>query len=224
MATIVVMFKRIALLLTLALATPFVAIGPTSAHAATSNDDFIITRVHTTKPLVFITIENGDEVTSAAASMLYGLPHTNFVTGLMINRHRRFFHTDWARGATFGNHARSHVDLSKLSYLNQRREICSGRNIVSNFSGSQPILLRLPFWRYNSNTIKAAKACNVSHIVFWNTWVDSTGIHRYSTGSIQRGDIIRLHYTSNLASELKTLLAELDKLGLHTGYLEDHLR
>lgn len=224
MATIVVMFKRIALLLTLALATPLVAIGPTSAHAATSNDDFIITRVHTTKPLVFITIENGDEVTSAAASMLYGLPHTNFVTGLMINRHRRFFHTDWARGATFGNHARSHVDLSKLSYLNQRREICSGRNIVSNFSGSQPILLRLPFWRYNSNTIKAAKACNVSHIVFWNTWVDSTGIHRYSTGSIQRGDIIRLHYTSNLASELKTLLAELDKLGLHTGYLEDHLR
>jgi peptidoglycan/xylan/chitin deacetylase (PgdA/CDA1 family) len=218
------MFKRIALLLTLALATPLVAIGPTSAHAATSNDDFIITRVHTTKPLVFITIENGDEVTSAAASMLYGLPHTNFVTGLMINRHRRFFHTDWARGATFGNHARSHVDLSKLSYLNQRREICSGRNIVSNFSGSQPILLRLPFWRYNSNTIKAAKACNVSHIVFWNTWVDSTGIHRYSTGSIQRGDIIRLHYTSNLASELKTLLAELDKLGLHTGYLEDHLR
>ena len=224
MATIVVMFKRIALLLTLALATPLVAIGPTSAHAATSNDDFIITRVHTTKPLVFITIENGDEVTSAAASMLYGLPHTNFVTGLMINRHRRFFHTDWARGATFGNHARSHVDFSKLSYLNQRREICSGRNIVSNFSGSQPILLRLPFWRYNSNTIKAAKACNVSHIVFWNTWVDSTGIHRYSTGSIQRGDIIRLHYTSNLASELKTLLAELDKLGLHTGYLEDHLR
>jgi hypothetical protein len=54
--------------------------------------------------------------------------------------------------------------------------------------------------------------------------VDSAGIHRTSAGSIQRGDIIRLHYTSNLASELKVLLAELDKLGLHTGYLEDYLR
>ena len=218
------MFKRIATLLTLTLAASSFAVAPTAVHAATSNDDFVITRVHTTKPLVFITVEDGQEVTAAAASMLYGIPHTNFVTGLMINRHRRYFHTDWARGATFGNHARSHVDLTKLSYLNQRREICSGRNIVSNFSGTQPILLRLPYWKYTAATIKAAKACNVSHIVFWNTWVDSTGIHRYSTGSIQRGDIIRLHYTSNLASELKVLMAELDKLGLHTGYLEDHLR
>jgi len=218
------MFKRIALLLTVALATPLLAISPTAAHAATTNDDFVITRIHTTKPIVFLTIEDGQEVTAAAASMLYGIPHTNFVTGLVINRHRRFFHTDWARGATFGNHARSHVDLTKLSYLNQRREICSGRNIVSNFSGSQPILLRLPFWKYTANTIKAAKACNVSHIVFWNASVDSAGIHRTSAGSIQRGDIIRLHYTSNLASELKVLLAELDKQGLHTAYLEDYLR
>ncbi len=218
------MFKRIATFLSLSLALSSLALSPGSAHAATSNDDFIITRIHTTKPLVFITIEDGQEVTAAAASMLYEVPHTNFVTGLMINRHRRFFHTDWARGATFGNHARSHVDLTKLSYLNQRREICSGRNIVSNFSGNQPILLRLPFWKYNALTVRAAKACNVSHIVFWNTWVDGTGIHRYSTGSIKPGDIIRLHYTSNLASELKTLFAELDKLGLHTGYLEDHLR
>jgi peptidoglycan/xylan/chitin deacetylase (PgdA/CDA1 family) len=218
------MFNRIALVLTVAVATPLLSISPTAVHAATTNDDFVITRIHTTKPVVFITIEDGQEVTAAAASMLYGIPHTNFVTGLMINRHRRFFHTDWARGATFGNHARSHVDLSKLSYLNQRREICSGRNIVSNFSGSQPILLRLPYWKYNANTIKAAKACNVSHIVFWNTWVDSTGIHRYATDNIQRGDIIRLHYTSNLASELKVLMTELDKLGLHTGYLEDYLR
>jgi len=218
------MFKRIALLLTVALATPLLAISPTAAHAATTNDDFVITRIHTTKPIVFLTIEDGQEVTAAAASTLYGIPHTNFVTGLVINRHRRFFHTDWARGATFGNHARSHVDLTKLSYLNQRREICSGRNIVSNFSGSQPILLRLPFWKYTANTIKAAKACNVSHIVFWNASVDSAGIHRTSAGSIQRGDIIRLHYTSNLASELKVLLAELDKQGLHTAYLEDYLR
>jgi peptidoglycan/xylan/chitin deacetylase (PgdA/CDA1 family) len=218
------MFKRIAVLLTVALATPLLAVNPTAVHAATTNDDFIITRIHTTKPVVFLTIEDGQEVTAAAASMLYGIPHTNFVTGLVINRHRRYFQTDWARGATFGNHARSHIDLTKLSYLNQRREICSGRNIVSNFSGSQPILLRLPYWKYNASTIKAAKACNVSHIVFWNTWVDSTGIHRYSTDSIQRGDIIRLHYTSNLASELKVLLAELDKKGLHTGYLEDYLR
>ncbi len=218
------MFKRFAILLTVAFATSSLALSPTTAQAATSNDDFVINHVHTTKPIVFLTIEDGQEVTAAAASMLYGIPHTNFVTGLVINRHRRFFHTDWARGATFGNHARSHIDITKLSYLNQRREICSGRNIVSNFSGSQPILLRLPYWKYNATTIKAAKACNVSHIVFWNTWVDSTGIHRYATSSIQRGDIIRLHYTSNLASELKVLLAELDKLGLHTGYLEDYLR
>lgn len=218
------MFKRIALLLTVAFATPLLATSPTAVHAATSNDDFVITHVHTAKPVVFITVEDGDEVTTAAAAMLYGIPHTNFVTGLMINRHRRFFHTDWSRGATFGNHARNHVDLTKLSYVNQRREICSGRNIVSTFSGTQPILLRLPFWKYTANTQKAAKACNVSHIVFWNTWVDGTGIHRYSTGNIQRGDIIRLHYTANLASELKVLMAELDKIGLHTGYLEDYLR
>jgi hypothetical protein len=57
----------------------------------------------------------------------------------------------------------------------------------------------------------------------WNVEADQGKIVRSGGGSIQRGDIILLHYLNSLESSLKVVLAEIKRLGLRPASLRDYL-
>ena len=69
----------------------------------------------------------------------------------------------------------------------------------------------------------AAKKCGIKKIVLWNVEADQGKIVKSSWNSIQRGDIILLHYLNSLESSLKLVLAEIKRLGLRPASLRDYL-
>lgn len=208
------MFRAIIASLLLATATP----------ASPASDDFVVYRINTKDPVVFITIDDGFTVSDVLAKQLEKIPHTNFVLAGPLSSHRSFYSHEAANGVLFGNHTAKHRNLARLSESAQRREICAGRNAVARVTGSAPTMLRPPFGAWSKKTTpQAARACGMKHIVLWDVTADRFDIRTWGNRGIQRGDIILLHFIPSLSTTLPKLLAHLDRLHLKPARLEDYL-
>jgi hypothetical protein len=80
----------------------------------------------------------------------------------------------------------------------------------------------VPYGSWNQTTVRAAQSCGYPGFVLWDVTVDGSNIAT-TYGTIRRGDIILLHYTSNLAQGIVALGSALDRVGLHPAKLADYL-
>jgi len=196
-----------------------------AAKAKSSNSSFIVDRVNTKDPVVFITIDDGSVITDDLVQLLLSrkIPVTNFVLSEALKTHWKAFHLIRRPGTTFENHSETHRLLGSLSLEEQTKEICRANEHVRGNYKKLPIFFRPPGGSHNSNTVIAAKKCGIQRIVLWNVEADRGKIVRSGGNSIQRGDIILLHYLNSLESSLKLVLAEIKKLGLRPASLRDYL-
>ncbi len=210
---------------TLALSTVYLFVNISAAEAKTSNNTFIVDRVRTKDPVVFITIDDGSVITDGLVQLLLSknIPVTNFVLSEALKTHWKALHSIQRPGTSFENHSETHRLMSSLSLEEQTKEICRANEHVRGNYKKLPIFFRPPGGSHNSNTVIAAKKCGIQKIVMWNVEADQGRIVRSGGNSIQRGDIILLHYLNSLESSLKLVLAEIKKLGLRPASLRDYL-
>jgi peptidoglycan/xylan/chitin deacetylase (PgdA/CDA1 family) len=198
-------------------------ISPVQAQSA--NDSFVVDRINTKDPVVFITIDDGSVVTDELVQLLLKkkIPVTNFVLSEPLKTHWKAFHLIRRPGTSFENHSETHRLMSSLSLKEQTSEICRANEHVRGNYKKLPVFFRPPGGSHNSNTVIAAKKCGIKKIVMWNVEADQGKIIRSGGNPMQRGDIILFHYLNSLESSLKLVLAELKRLGLRLASLRDYL-
>jgi len=189
-----------------------------------ASNDFVIYRVETRDPVVFITVDDGFWKTPEALAEVkrLGWPVSSFVLPRPLSQNVPYFK---AFGSTveFGNHTYSHTSLKRRSLTFQKNEICRGAGAVEKLVGVRPVLFRPPFGAWDKNTIEAARSCGMEKLVLWRVVVSGEKISTWG-GPIRRGDIIILHYRPSLAASLTVLDAALRKQGLRPALLGDYLK
>jgi peptidoglycan/xylan/chitin deacetylase (PgdA/CDA1 family) len=175
--------------------------------------------------VVFITIDDGSVITDGLVKLLLSkkIPITNFVLSEALKTHWKALHRIQRPGTSFENHSETHRLMSSLSLKEQTSEICRANEHVRGNYKKVPVFFRPPGGSHNSDTVIAAKKCGIKKIVLWNVEADQGKIVRSGGKSIQRGDIILLHYLNSLESSLKVVLAEIKRLGLRPASLRDYL-
>ncbi|RKE22457.1 polysaccharide deacetylase family protein [Streptomyces sp. TLI_171] len=177
--------------------------------------------------VVFITIDDGWTRTSEAAQLIADqqVPVTAFPLPMPEGFEPDYFsRVTAAPGSAVQDHSVSHRDLTTLPPAEQQAEICDARDAVTARYGTTPTLFRPPYFAWNADTQQAAANCGMRYLVTATAdfgWGASTV---YRGGALQPGDIIILHFTDTLASDLKRALDAARAAGLTPAALGDYLR
>jgi peptidoglycan/xylan/chitin deacetylase (PgdA/CDA1 family) len=183
----------------------------------------VITRIETTDPVVFVTIDDGTERSAEVADVLSELdmPVTLFLVDHPIDVGADYFAS--LPGALVESHTRTHPDLRTLSEADQRAEICGNADAITAAFGSRPRLFRPPYGYHNDAIGRAAADCGMSAVVLWNVVVEDGTISFRTVPRLRPGDIVLLHFTTGLPDDLRVLSERIRAAGLTVARLEDYL-
>lgn len=181
-------------------------------------------RVPTSLPVVFLTIDDGyfPEPEAAAKMNEAQIPASLFLTQRYVSRTPSYFE-DLAKrtGSVIEDHTLTHKDLVKLTYNDQRTEVCVTADIYGQLYGKRPTLFRPPYGDYNDDTLRAAGSCGLRAVVLWTALVED-GAMQYQRGSkLRAGDIVLMHFTPNFKSDLQAFIDAARAAGLTPQLLED---
>ena len=185
----------------------------------------VVFSISTTKPIVFLTIDDGwyrDPLFPAQ------LKHAQVQTSLFLTRDAAakdygYFRTLKSYGATIEDHTVTHPDCTQLTRLQQQRQICKTADAFARHFGRRPTLFRPPFGRYDNATRRAAAACGMHALVYWDVSVNS-GKLTYAVGDhLRPGDIVLMHFTPKIRTDFAAALTAIHAAGLHVRRLEDYL-
>lgn len=183
----------------------------------------VITRVETTDPVVFVTIDDGfvraPEVTAVLDEL--DMPVTLFLVDRPVLDHAGYFGS--LPGAVVESHSRSHADLRGMPEDAQRAEICDNADTIGRSLGRAPVLFRPPYGNHDVATQRAAAACRMAAIVLWEQSVERGEMRFRSAREIRPGDIILLHFRPELPGELRMVADRVAAAGLRVARLEDYL-
>jgi len=184
----------------------------------------LVSRVSTSDPVVFLTIDDGWLRDRAVVDVVHRqhIPVTTFLIERAAAKDPAYFRAITSEGGSVEDHTVDHPYLSRLSSRRQTDEVCGPLNWFAATFGSRPVLLRPPYGQYNVTTGEVAKSCGLSAIVLWSVVVDG---HNVTTrgGPIRAGDIILLHYRKNLLAGVQTVIDQAHRRGLRFAHLEDYL-
>ncbi|MET7420343.1 polysaccharide deacetylase family protein [Dactylosporangium sp. NPDC005555] len=182
-------------------------------------------RIPTDQAVAFITIDDGQVKRPEALDLIKqaGVPVTLF---LMINAIRNdpdYFKRLQDAGAVIEAHTVTHQSLRGKPYAVQRKEICDSADKLGTWYGRRPVLFRPPYGEKDDTTLKAAHDCGMHASFFWKETVDK-GIVRYQEGNtVQRGDIILMHFRDRFVDDFIAALQAIKAAGLTPALLEDYI-
>ncbi len=183
----------------------------------------VITRVETTDPVVFLTIDDGHtrnpEVKAALEEL--GVPVSLFLVDGPVQADPDFFRR--LPNTVVESHSRTHPDLRTLSEEGQRAEICGNADTLELAFGRRPVLFRPPYGAYNQATTRAAAACGMAAIVLWEVSVNGADVGYRTMPQLRAGDILLMHFRPSFVTELRALADRADEAGLRFALLEDYL-
>nr|WP_255519127.1 polysaccharide deacetylase family protein [Kitasatospora sp. SID7827] len=188
----------------------------------------LTTNAPTADPVVFITIDDGWTRDPAVLQLLADrkVPVTAFPLPMPEGFEPDYFAKATAvPGSAIEDHSVSHRDLTGLSLAEQQAEICDARDAVTARYGTVPTLFRPPYFAANADTQQAAANCGMKYLVTANAdfgWGASNTSH--PGGALQAGDIVILHFTDTLATDLRRALDAADRAGLKPAALTSYLR
>lgn len=200
--------------------------GPPTAVAelpAAAGAAPVITRVDTTDPVVFLTIDDGHTRSPAAAAAVreLGIPATLFLLDGPIDADAAWF--AGLPGAVVESHTRSHLDMTTLPESAQRDEICGNADVIERAYGRRPVLFRPPYGNFDEATTRAAAACGMRAVVLWQQSVNGATIGYREAHRFRAGDIILMHFRPSFVQELNLIKARVEAAGLRFALLEDYI-
>ncbi|CAL9478570.1 hypothetical protein SUDANB105_02968 [Streptomyces sp. enrichment culture] len=202
----------------------------------TGHDELGLPPVFTTVPtehkVVFLTIDDGAEKDPAFLRMMSELdiPYTAFLSDYLVKDDYGYFKRMQERGAPLNNHTLHHPYLPGLSRSGQLREICGMQDVMEENFGKRPRLFRPPFGNYDRDTLRAAKACGITHVPLWNeeVFVDRWEYREWDQ-RIRRGDIVLTHFRGedhwegSMPDMIRRFLDKVTAEGYAVARLEDYL-
>jgi peptidoglycan/xylan/chitin deacetylase (PgdA/CDA1 family) len=187
----------------------------------------VITRIPTQQKIVFLTIDDGGAKRPENLDLLnaHGIKASLFLAQRFIQNNPDYFKPFLAAGNKIENHTISHpLNLTKLSYQQQKDEICQMADYGEKTYGRRPMLFRPPGGPYTATTRKAAADCGMKAIVTWEA-LTGAGKMQYQVGSTLRpGDIVLMHFRPEFAEDLKAFTDAMTVAGLTPVLLEDFLQ
>jgi peptidoglycan/xylan/chitin deacetylase (PgdA/CDA1 family) len=201
-------------------------ITPDIFNASSQNIAPFITNLETKKPVVFLGIDDG-MVKNPEAMVFFSKhkwPVTLFLNQNHVDTNPQYFKDILATGANLGNHTNTHPNLAKISYKDQKKEICAAQETSKTTFGITPKLFRPPYGNYNQDTLKAARGCGLTAVISWRARVDEGKVWYQSGDKLNRGDIVLMHFRPQIMDDLKAFEAEIVKQKLAVGNLEEWIK
>src|SRR5690349_4984280 len=173
--------------------TPIATTTTTTAPIALAP---VITRVQTTEPVVFLTIDDGAHRDPLQLALMQEnhVRASLFLVNSVIHRYIPFFQTFATAGNPVENHSLSHRDMTRLSYAEQVAEICGEADLQAQQFGVRPTLFRPPYGAYNDDTRRAATVCGMRAVVTWVARVESGHVQYQLASHLRPGDIVLMHF------------------------------
>ena len=183
----------------------------------------VLTRVETSDPVVFVTIDDGNVRSGDAAAAIaeLGIPVSLFLLNGPISAGADYF--AGLPGAVVESHTRTHPDLRTLSLSGQRGEICGNAETIAGAFGRYPVLFRPPYGNYDGTTPRAAADCGMVAIVLWEVVVDHGRVRHRTVAQLRPGDIVLFHFEDGLGDSLRMFAQQVQAAGLRIARLEDYL-
>jgi peptidoglycan/xylan/chitin deacetylase (PgdA/CDA1 family) len=184
-----------------------------------------LSRVPVTQPVAFLTIDDGFLKNPEAPKLFAaaGIPVTLFLTTDAIQDDVPYFDRLRTYGAVIEAHTISHPEMRGRSYGFQRHQICDGTDRLAQWYGRRPVLFRPPFGDKDHTTLRVAKECGLRAGFMWKETVDK-GKVRYQEGkTVQRGDIILMHFRPAFVKDFLAALRAIRRAGLTPALLEDYV-
>jgi peptidoglycan/xylan/chitin deacetylase (PgdA/CDA1 family) len=184
----------------------------------------VMSRVATTDPVVFFTIDDGLVQDPAVVDFLreQRIPVTLFPVPGYVRQNPDYFQAIHALGASVQDHTATHADLRRLSTAAQQSEICGPLDEYASRFGARPWLFRPPFGGLTPGAPTIARGCGIRAVVLWRATLND-GVLRTQGGPLQAGDIILMHFRTDLRLNLEVALNAAEAAGLHPVALEQYL-
>jgi peptidoglycan/xylan/chitin deacetylase (PgdA/CDA1 family) len=184
----------------------------------------VLSRIPTSDPVVFFTIDDGIVQDPAVLDYLRAehIPVTIFPVPAYVHQNPQYFQALHALGASVQDHTLTHPDLRRLTSAAQQHEVCGPLDDYTNLFGARPWLFRPPYGALPPSLPAIASSCGLRAIVTWQATVND-GVLRTQGGPLQPGDIILMHFRTDLRHNLDVALHAAQTAGLHPAPLEDYL-
>lgn len=196
----------------------------TTTTVVTRRDIRVLTSLRVKKRVAFITIDDGGYISPSVVSYLNKnkIPVTSFVMPEPLQW--QWYKFRQMKYMQYGNHTNTHAHLRRLSFAEQKEEICRGKKLVGRISRKVPTLFRPPGGDWNETTLRAMAACGMRYLINWNVQADHQFIQMRSSMQLLPGDIILMHYKSDLLPSLKWVMEQLHADNLKPAFLSDYLK
>jgi hypothetical protein len=185
----------------------------------------VISHLDTKQPVVFLGIDDGVNKQSFELQIMkfHHIKATLFLSNTYIRDNPTFFTNFVTAGSVIEDHTVNHKELSKLSYAQQKQEICDEADLQTQQFGRRPILFRPPYGDYNQNTRRAAAACGMKAVVQWIAKANNGSMQYQIGNSLRPGDIVLMHFRPEFKADMQAFLNAQNAAGLHTELLENWL-
>ncbi|WP_378730115.1 polysaccharide deacetylase family protein [Nocardia brasiliensis] len=186
----------------------------------------VVSRVATTDPVVFVTLDDGWNHDPAAQRLLLDrqVPASLFLLPGAYSYDAGYYRTLLDRGPSrIENHTVDHPDLTTLDADGQRAQLCAARDKTLAQFGQEPRLTRPPYGAYNDSTRTVARACGAKALVTWTYDLTTWAGVPPPTPTLEPGDIVLLHFNETVTADLNRALAAAEAAGLRPAPLRDYL-
>ncbi|MDT0346137.1 polysaccharide deacetylase family protein [Streptomyces litchfieldiae] len=192
----------------------------------------VIVSVPTDKKVVFLTIDDGSEKDPRMLEMLRELdvPYSSFLADYVARDDYGYFRKAHRYGSAIQNHSVNHREMPKLTYAQQRTEICRQQDTLEKEIGERPEMFRPPYGAYDRDTLRAAASCGVRVVPLW---AEEAFPDRIAYGRADRkfhpGDIILTHFRGkeewdgDMIGMLRRVLNTVTEQGFAIARLEDYV-
>jgi peptidoglycan/xylan/chitin deacetylase (PgdA/CDA1 family) len=182
--------------------------------------------VDTNKPVIFLGIDDGVVKNPEALEFFkqHKWPVTLFLNQIYYKENSEYFKTILDSGANLGNHTNTHPNLLKLTYEQQKKEICDSQNSYKDTFGITPKFFRPPYGNYNDSTLKAARACGITAAIGWKARVDEGKVWYQVGNKLNAGEIVLMHFRPQVMDDLRAFETEINKQKLTVANLEEWIQ
>jgi peptidoglycan/xylan/chitin deacetylase (PgdA/CDA1 family) len=199
--------------------------APTPAVPVTLTESTpTLDHVPTTDKVIFLGIDDGLVRDPALLTLLRTerIPLTLFLVRQPARDGAAFFQQMETLGATVQDHTIDHPDLRKLGWSEQHHQICDALPELTTIYGTRPTVFRPPYGDWNETTRSVAASCGLHALILWRGATNDGRIDIIG-GQFHPGDIILMHFRTDLVENLQLVIARAQAEGYKIGRLEDYL-
>ena len=194
---------------------------PVTFSQTTPNLDHVVT----TDKVIFLGIDDGLVRDPAVVDLMRKerVPLTLFLVRQPARDGQEYFRELQTVGATIQAHTVDHPRLKSLGWGAQAQEICGDLHDLETWYGARPTVFRPPYGEWNETTRSAASSCGLRALVLWRGATNDGRLDLVGGPSFHPGDILLLHFRTDLLQNLKLVFAKARAEGYRIGRLEDYL-